>query len=121
MAPTCSHPAIPFRVFLTRCFPAGTPLQNTLTELFALLNFLFPEIFESSETFDQGFNLTDQKVDNETLLKAHHVLKPLMLRRLKEEVEKSVRLWPCDVVFWGGFGVHLSSFQAPKKTCCGTC
>ena len=64
----CPHPTIPLGDNFTFIRRTGTPLQNTLTELFALLNFLFPEIFESSETFDNGFNLTDQKVDNETLL-----------------------------------------------------
>ena len=37
------------RVLLT-----GTPLQNSLTELWALLNFLLPKIFSSSDTFEQA-------------------------------------------------------------------
>ena len=32
----------------------GTPLQNSLTELWALLNFLLPKIFSSSDTFEQA-------------------------------------------------------------------
>ena len=39
------------RILLT-----GTPLQNNLPELWALLNFLLPTIFNSVETFDQWFN-----------------------------------------------------------------
>ena len=39
------------RVLLT-----GTPLQNSLTELWALLNFLLPKIFSSSDTFEQWFS-----------------------------------------------------------------
>ena len=35
---------------------AGTPLQNSLTELWALLNFLLPKIFSSSDTFEQWFS-----------------------------------------------------------------
>jgi SNF2 family DNA or RNA helicase len=34
----------------------GTPLQNNLPELWALLNFLLPNIFSSMDTFDQWFN-----------------------------------------------------------------
>jgi SNF2 family DNA or RNA helicase len=34
----------------------GTPLQNNLPELWALLNFLLPTIFNSVDTFDQWFN-----------------------------------------------------------------
>ena len=37
-----------FRLLLT-----GTPLQNNLHELWALLNFLLPDIFSSSEQFDE--------------------------------------------------------------------
>ena len=38
------------RVLLT-----GTPLQNSLAELWALLNFLLPKIFSSSDTFEAWF------------------------------------------------------------------
>lgn len=41
----------PYRLLLT-----GTPLQNKLPELWALLNFLLPNIFESVNTFEQWFN-----------------------------------------------------------------
>lgn len=41
-----------YRLLLT-----GTPLQNNLHELWALLNFLLPEVFSSSEDFDSWFNL----------------------------------------------------------------
>src|SRR5690606_5302467 len=40
-----------YRLILT-----GTPLQNNLPELWALLNFLLPTIFNSVENFDQWFN-----------------------------------------------------------------
>ena len=40
------------RVLLT-----GTPLQNNLPELWALLNFLLPAIFNSAETFDQWYDI----------------------------------------------------------------
>jgi SNF2 family DNA or RNA helicase len=39
------------RILLT-----GTPLQNSLHELWALLNFLLPKIFASSDTFEQWFS-----------------------------------------------------------------
>ena len=35
----------------------GTPVQNNLHELYALLNFMFPDVFVSSEPFDRAFNL----------------------------------------------------------------
>jgi SNF2 family DNA or RNA helicase len=34
----------------------GTPIQNSLTELWSLLNFLLPAIFNSSANFEEWFN-----------------------------------------------------------------
>ena len=81
------------RVLLT-----GTPLQNNLTELWALLNFLLPTIFKSAESFETWFNAPFQAQalgnselnEEETLLvisRLHQVLRPFMLRRLKTDVE----------------------------------
>uniref|UniRef100_A0A8C5B7V1 Chromodomain helicase DNA binding protein 7 n=1 Tax=Gadus morhua TaxID=8049 RepID=A0A8C5B7V1_GADMO len=65
----------------------GTPLQNTVEELFSLLNFLEPERFPSEHTFMAEFGdlKTEEQVQN---LQA--ILKPMMLRRLKEDVEKNL-------------------------------
>lgn len=40
-----------------RLLITGTPLQNNLHELWALLNFLLPEVFSSSEKFDEWFHV----------------------------------------------------------------
>ncbi|KAF1794381.1 ISWI family [Phytophthora cactorum] len=40
-----------------RLLLTGTPLQNNLHELWALLNFLLPDVFASSQEFDDWFNL----------------------------------------------------------------
>ncbi|KAG2222491.1 hypothetical protein INT45_012805, partial [Circinella minor] len=72
-----------------RLLITGTPLQNNLHELWALLNFLLPDVFNSSEAFDEWFTGqgTDQKKVVEQL---HKVLRPFLLRRLKSDVEKSL-------------------------------
>ena len=66
----------------------GTPLQNNLHELWALLNYLHPSIFTVSEPFDDAFEMGAEtiNIDRKTLDAAHHLLRPLMLRRLKTEV-----------------------------------
>uniref|UniRef100_A0AAX7VPT1 SWI/SNF related, matrix associated, actin dependent regulator of chromatin, subfamily a, member 2 n=1 Tax=Astatotilapia calliptera TaxID=8154 RepID=A0AAX7VPT1_ASTCA len=90
-----THYVAPRRLLLT-----GTPLQNKLPELWALLNFLLPTIFKCCSTFEQWFNapfaMTGERVDlneEETILiirRLHKVLRPFLLRRLKKEVESQL-------------------------------
>ena len=48
-----------------RFLVTGTPLQNNLHELWALLNFLLPDLFSSAEDFDQWFGLNNNEGDDE--------------------------------------------------------
>merc|ERR1719447_1636429 len=73
-----------------RLLLTGTPLQNNLHELWALLNFLLPEVFNSSDDFDEWFNTNNAFGDDTLIQRLHSVLKPFLLRRLKSEVEKSL-------------------------------
>ena len=72
-----------------RLLITGTPLQNNLHELWALLNFLVPDIFNSDEEFNELFD-TDKCLGENTELisRLHSILKPFLLRRLKSDVEK---------------------------------
>uniref|UniRef100_A0A8C2KAI3 Chromodomain helicase DNA binding protein 6 n=1 Tax=Cyprinus carpio TaxID=7962 RepID=A0A8C2KAI3_CYPCA len=65
----------------------GTPLQNSVEELFSLLNFLEPSQFPSETTFLEEFG--DLKTE-EQVKKLQAILKPMMLRRLKDDVEKNL-------------------------------
>ncbi|XP_073136820.1 probable chromatin-remodeling complex ATPase chain [Henckelia pumila] len=80
------------RLFSTnyRLLITGTPLQNNLHELWALLNFLLPEIFSSAETFDQWFQISGENDEQEVVQQLHKVLRPFLLRRLKSDVEKGL-------------------------------
>lgn len=73
-----------------RLLLTGTPLQNDLHELWSLLNFLLPDVFNSANDFDNWF---DPKVclgDDDMVHRLHRILKPFMLRRIKAEVEKTL-------------------------------
>jgi ATP-dependent helicase STH1/SNF2 len=81
-----------------RLLLTGTPLQNNLAELWSLLNFLLPKIFNSQDDFEKWFNqpiskMCDKQVElneEENLLiinRLHQVLRPFLLRRVKKEVE----------------------------------
>ncbi|CDO74808.1 hypothetical protein BN946_scf185001.g56 [Trametes cinnabarina] len=86
-----------YRLILT-----GTPLQNNLPELWALLNFALPKVFNSVKSFDEWFNTpfansgTGDKIElneEEALLiirRLHKVLRPFLLRRLKKDVESEL-------------------------------
>ncbi|KAK9469409.1 SNF2 family N-terminal domain-containing protein [Lipomyces arxii] len=72
-----------------RLLITGTPLQNNLHELWALLNFLLPDVFADSNVFDQWFE--SQNSDQDTVVQQlHKVLRPFLLRRVKADVEKSL-------------------------------
>lgn len=85
-----------------RLILTGTPLQNNLPELWALLNFALPKIFNSVKSFEEWFNTpfassgTGDKMElneEEALLiirRLHKVLRPFLLRRLKKDVESEL-------------------------------
>ncbi|ODQ68083.1 hypothetical protein NADFUDRAFT_20910 [Nadsonia fulvescens var. elongata DSM 6958] len=75
-----------------RLLITGTPLQNNLHELWALLNFLLPDVFAESDVFDQWFENRDEsdKDDTSIIQQLHKVLRPFLLRRVKSDVEKSL-------------------------------
>jgi len=83
---TCTHSppyySLPFR----------TPLQNNLHELWALLNFLLPDIFASGDVFDEFFDLEidDEEAKRTMISQLHKILRPFMLRRLKADVAKGL-------------------------------
>ncbi|WWD08624.1 hypothetical protein V865_006737 [Kwoniella europaea PYCC6329] len=73
-----------------RLLITGTPLQNNLQELWALLNFILPDVFSSSEDFDAWFKTKDDSDSDAVVKQLHKVLRPFLLRRVKADVEHSL-------------------------------
>lgn len=96
-----------------RLLITGTPLQNNLHELWALLNFILPDVFGDSDAFDAWFTRGEQELtegeekptelengetaedskegaQNSVVSQLHKVLQPFLLRRIKSDVEKSL-------------------------------
>ena len=78
-----------FRLLIT-----GTPLQNDLHELWAMLNFLLPDVFGEAATFDAWFDIDKAREAGgdavDLLTQLHKILRPFLLRRLKADVEKDL-------------------------------
>lgn len=75
-----------------RLLVTGTPLQNNLHELWALLNYLMPELFEDSSDFDYLYEqIANEDSRDATIKSLHKIIKPFMLRRIKAEVEKELQ------------------------------
>lgn len=65
----------------------GTPIQNNMNEMWTLMNFINPTEFSSCENFMELYGNMRSK---EHVDRLHGVIRPYILRRLKEDVEKSV-------------------------------
>ncbi|KAG1842613.1 SNF2 family N-terminal domain-containing protein [Suillus subluteus] len=76
-----------------RMILTGTPLHNNLAELWSLLNFILPDIFDDLDTFQEWFNLgtmqsrLSEGQSSQLIGTLHGILKPFLLRRLKADVE----------------------------------
>ncbi|XVF41426.1 hypothetical protein PTKIN_Ptkin01aG0279200 [Pterospermum kingtungense] len=89
------------RILLT-----GTPLQNDLMELWSLMHFLMPHIFQSHQEFKDWFSNPisgmiegQERVNKEVLDRLHNVLRPFILRRLKRDVEKQLPMKHEHVIY----------------------
>ena len=89
-----------YRLLLT-----GTPLQNNLHELWALLNFLLPDLFSSSGEFDAIFQDAETDSDSDRggilLQSLHRLLRPFMLRRMKTQVETDLPPKKTSLIYTG--------------------
>ncbi|KAJ6577684.1 SNF2 family N-terminal domain-containing protein [Mycena capillaripes] len=70
----------------------GTPLHNNLAELWSLLNFILPDIFDDVDAFQEWFSLPRMSAllpsarMGTFITKLHTILKPFLLRRMKADV-----------------------------------
>jgi len=98
-----------------RLLLTGTPLQNDLNELWALLNLLLPHIFDSVSVFQSWFSESSGAADDWlqrekrviVISRLHQILEPFMLRRRVEDVESTLPQKLTHVVY-----APLTAFQS---------
>jgi DNA helicase INO80 len=80
-----------------RLLLTGTPIQNNMQELWALLHFIMPTLFDSHDEFSEWFSKdieshaqSNTKLNEDQLRRLHMILKPFMLRRIKKHVQKEL-------------------------------
>lgn len=80
-----------------RLLLTGTPVQNSMQELWALLHFIMPSLFDNHDEFSEWFsrdieaNAENKGALNEhQLRRLHTILKPFMLRRVKKNVQNQL-------------------------------
>lgn len=80
-----------------RLLLTGTPIQNTMQELWALLHFIMPSLFDSHNEFSEWFSKDienhaqkNSELNESQLKRLHMILKPFMLRRVKKNVQKEL-------------------------------
>ena len=98
-----------------RLLLTGTPLSNNSAELWSLLNFIMPNVFDTKDLFDQLFSKkpredTENEIPREELVQAiHRIISPFMLRRLKHDT--TIKLIPKKEI-------HIyCPMSALQKTC----
>ncbi|KAF2129671.1 ISWI chromatin-remodeling complex ATPase ISW2 [Dothidotthia symphoricarpi CBS 119687] len=84
-----------YRLILT-----GTPLQNNLAEMWALLAWLYPNVFvDTTEVlFKESFDLNRGKVNRQTMDDARRLLELIMLRRMKDSPSVQLGLPPKEEI-----------------------
>ncbi|OJD16416.1 hypothetical protein AJ78_03403 [Emergomyces pasteurianus Ep9510] len=84
-----------------RLLITGTPLQNNIAELWSLLHFLLPEVFNDLGSFESWFDFSSvldtrgqkqvvERRKRNLVSTMHAILKPFLLRRVKTDVETSL-------------------------------
>eukprot|EP00606_Chrysophyceae_sp_TOSAG23-5_P000535 GSChrysophyteH2.ASY1.ANO1.945.1 assembled CDS len=72
-----------------RLLLSGTPVQNNLSELLALLSFIMPKVFKrhACDNLLESFSWkTGEKADNSSVALLRRMLVPFVLRRIKKDV-----------------------------------
>ncbi|KTF81921.1 hypothetical protein cypCar_00020737 [Cyprinus carpio] len=104
-----------------RLLLTGTPLQNNLHELWALLNFLLPDVFNSSEDFDSWFDTNNCLGDTKLVERLHTEIKMYIgLSKMQREWYTKILMKDIDILNSAGKmdKMRLLNVLMQLRKCC---
>ncbi|KAM6217138.1 chromodomain-helicase-DNA-binding protein 1-like [Rhynchocyon petersi] len=104
---TLSEFSVVFSLLLT-----GTPIQNSLQELYSLLSFVEPDIFSKEQVEDFVQRYQDIKKESESANELHKLLQPFLLRRVKADVATELPRKTEVVIYHGMSALQKKYYKA---------
>ncbi|XP_066117881.1 chromodomain-helicase-DNA-binding protein 1-like isoform X1 [Saccopteryx bilineata] len=104
---TLSEFSVVFNVLLT-----GTPIQNSLRELYSLLSFVEPDLFSKEQVEDFVQRYQDIEKNSESASELHRLLQPFLLRRMKAEVATELPKKTEVVIYHGMSALQKKYYKA---------
>ena len=102
---------------VTRFALTGTPIENRLSELWSIFEYLMPGYLYSYKHFRESFEegIINKDENDNTLARLHTMISPFMLRRLKRDVLKELPD-KIEKVVYSGFGTEQDKlYRAVEK------
>ncbi|XP_030880432.1 chromodomain-helicase-DNA-binding protein 1-like [Leptonychotes weddellii] len=104
---TLSEFSVVFNLLLT-----GTPIQNSLQELYSLLSFVEPDLFPKEQVGDFVQHYQDVEKESESASELHKLLQPFLLRRVKAEVATELPKKTEVVIYHGMSALQKKYYKA---------
>ncbi|XP_070124512.1 chromodomain-helicase-DNA-binding protein 1-like isoform X3 [Equus przewalskii] len=104
---TLSEFSVVFSLLLT-----GTPIQNSLQELYSLLSFVEPDLFSKEQVEDFVQRYQDIEKESESASELHQLLQPFLLRRVKAEVATELPKKTEVVIYHGMSALQKKYYKA---------
>uniref|UniRef100_A0A452TZ53 Chromodomain-helicase-DNA-binding protein 1-like n=1 Tax=Ursus maritimus TaxID=29073 RepID=A0A452TZ53_URSMA len=90
----------------------GTPIQNSLQELYSLLSFVEPDLFPKEQVGDFVQHYQDIEKESESASELHKLLQPFLLRRVKAEVATELPKKTEVVIYHGMSALQKKYYKA---------
>ncbi|KAM4873050.1 chromodomain-helicase-DNA-binding protein 1-like [Thomomys bottae] len=104
---TLTEFSVVFRLLLT-----GTPIQNSLSELYSLLSFVEPDLFSREQVEDFVQRYQDIQKESTSASELYKLLQPFLLRRVKAEVAADLPRKTEVVIYHGLSALQKKYYKA---------